>query len=251
MSPVIETEPPFATTATTEVIPRVASPSRGTASSATSDSRESLFEQFAWVYILFREKLFRDDTERFVRALWPMGAPQVGERLIELGCGPGFYSCALAARFPELSVVGIDRSDSQLTWARAKARDAALTNCHFKADNVLRLSHPHDTFDALVAARLFTVLSDREQGIAEMHRVLRSGGQCVIAEPRYAVWASLPLFAMWFIASVTGMKNGFREPSRATVLASPAFAALCATQPWASVRIWQVGRYQYALCEKR
>ncbi|MDQ6624579.1 MAG: class I SAM-dependent methyltransferase [Verrucomicrobiota bacterium] len=251
MSTVVENESAYASTATAEAITRVASPAREPASSATPDVRESLFERFAWAYILFREKLFRDDTNRFVRALWPDGAPQVGERLIELGCGPGFYSCALAARFPELSVVGIDRSESQLQWARAKARDAALPNCHFKADNVLKLSHPDDSYDAIVAARLFTVLSDRERGIAEMHRVLRSGGQCVIAEPRYAVWASLPLFAMWCIASVTGINSGFSEPSHATVLKRPAFEALFATQPWASVRIWRDGRYQYALCEKR
>jgi ubiquinone/menaquinone biosynthesis C-methylase UbiE len=251
MSPVIETDRAYASTANAEAITRVAQPAREVSTSAAPDARESLFERFAWVYILFREKLFRDDTERFVRALWPDGAPQDGERLIELGCGPGFYSCGLAARFPELSVVGIDRCASQLAWARDKARAATLPNCHFKADNVLRLSHPDDSFDALIAARLFTVLSDRERGVAEMHRVLRSGGQCVIAEPRYAVWASLPLFAMWCIASVTGMNNGFREPSRATVLSGPAFEALFATQPWASVRIWQDGRYQYALCEKR
>ncbi|MFN2477451.1 MAG: methyltransferase domain-containing protein [Chthoniobacterales bacterium] len=251
MSPAVETERDYASTATAEVISHAAPPVRGSQPVAASEGRDSLFERFAWLYILFREKLFRDDTERFVRALWPEGAPQPRERLIELGCGPGFYSCALAARFPELSVVGIDRCASQLAWARNKARDAALSNCHFKTDNVLSLSHPDNSFDALIAARLFTVLSDRERGVAEMHRVLRSGGQCVIAEPRYAVWASLPLFAMWFIASVTGMHDGFREPSRATVLSAPAFEALFAAQPWASVRIWQDGRYQYALCEKR
>jgi arsenite methyltransferase len=244
MSPVAETESAYASTATAEAVTRAATPARQNTTSAAPDGRESLFERFAWVYIFFREKLFRDDTERFVQALWPDGAPLVAEKLIELGCGPGFYSCALAARFPEISVVGIDRCESQLEWARSKARKAALPNCHFKTDNVLRLSHPDDSFDALVAARLFTVLSDRERGVAEMHRVLRSGGQCVIAEPRYAVWASLPLFAMWCIASVTGMNNGFGEPSRATVLTAPAFEALFATQPWASVRIWQDGRYQ-------
>lgn len=243
MPPVIETAP-------ADVRPANATARRSSAQ-PTADARESLFERYAWLYIFFRERLFRDDTERFVEALWPMGSPQVGARLVELGCGPGFYSCALAARFPQLAVVGIDRSANQLEWARTKAREAALGNCRFEADNVLRLSHDDDTFDALIAARLLTVLPDRERGLAEMHRVLQPGGRCVIAEPRYAIWASLPLVAMWLIAGVTGMNNGFREPSRATVLSSSAFEALFATQPWASVRIWQDGRYQYALCEKR
>ncbi|MBA3883613.1 MAG: methyltransferase domain-containing protein [Chthoniobacterales bacterium] len=216
-----------------------------------SDSGESLFERFAWVYIFFREKLFRDDTERFVQALWPKQEPPAATRLIELGCGPGFYSCAIASRFPQISVLGIDRSAKQLDCARNKARGNVLQNCRFNRDNVLKLSHGDESFDALVAARLFTVLPNQERAIAEMHRVLRPGGRCVIAEPRFAVWASLPLFAMWLIAALTGMNSGYREPSRATVLSPEAFKGLFMTQPWRRVQTWHEGRYQYALCEKR
>jgi ubiquinone/menaquinone biosynthesis C-methylase UbiE len=215
-----------------------------------ADGRESLFERFAWAYIFFREKLFRDDTERFVQALWPEGEPAAATRLIELGCGPGFYSCAIASRFPQITALGIDRSARQLDCARDKARDGALKNCRFNKDNVLNLSHPDGSFDALIAARLFTVLPDQGQAVAEMHRILRSGGRCVIAEPRYAIWASLPLFAMWLIAAITGVSSGYREPRRATVLSPEAFKALFMTQPWRRVRTWHDGRYQYALCEK-
>ncbi len=211
---------------------------------------DSLFNRFAWLYVFFREKLFRDDTQRMINALWPNGRPTSGTQLIELGCGPGFYSCGLAARFPELSVLGVDRAARQLDCAERKARRLGLANCEFETDNVLDLSHPNDSVDIVIAARLFTVLSDQKRAIAEMHRVLRSGGRCLIAEPRYAVWASLPLFAMWLVACVTGMENGCCEPRRATVLNTKVFRALFATQPWRSVRVWQDGRYQYALCEK-
>src|SRR5205085_10238613 len=81
-------------------------------------SSDSLFEHFAWLYIFCRERLFRDDTERMIGALWPNGKPAPGEKVIELGCGPGFYSCGLAERFPDISVLGVDRSPSQLSWAR-------------------------------------------------------------------------------------------------------------------------------------
>lgn len=228
-----------------------ASERKNKAAAPATDGQESLFERFAWVYILFREKCFRDDTERFLHALWPDGPPASGTRLLELGCGPGFYSCRVANRHPTISVLGIDRSARQLDWARTKAREAALQNCRFHRDNVLNLSHPDDSFDALIAARLFTVLPDPERGIAEMHRVLRPGGRCIVAEPRYALWASLPLFAMWVLARFTRVRNGYREPARATVLSPASFESLFATQPWARVQVWQDGRYQYALCEKR
>jgi arsenite methyltransferase len=215
-----------------------------------TDDRDSLFEQFAWLYVFFREKLFRDDTERFIRALWPDRRPAPGTRLTEIGCGPGFYSCALASRFPAMSVLGIDRSAEQLSCARRKAQRLDLDNCSFASANVLELSYPDGSFDALIAARLFTVLPHRGRAIAEMHRVLRPGGRCLIAEPRYAIWASLPLLAMWLIASLTRMQNGYCEPRKATVLSAETFRALFATQPWKRIDTWQDGRYQYALCEK-
>jgi arsenite methyltransferase len=213
-------------------------------------SSDSLFEHFAWLYIFCREKLFRDDTARIIKALWPGGKPKPAEKLIELGCGPGFYSCKLAERFPQINVVGIDRSPKQLAWARRKRDELALPNCRFKSDNVLELSLPDESFDVLIASRLFTVLPNRRQAVAEMHRVLSSGGRCFIAEPRWAFWASIPLFMMWLLAGLTHFKNGYREPTRARVLSLREMNRLFATQHWRRIETWRDGRYQYALCEK-
>lgn len=224
--------------------------SAGSLSDGISDPRDSLFERFAWLYIFFREKLFRDDTNRMVRALWRDGKPPAGTEMIELGCGPGFYACRFAEKFPQISVTGIDQSPSQLAWAQKKATNARLHNCDFEFDNVLSLSHSDESFDALIASRLFTVLPDRDRAVGEMYRVLRSGGRCLIAEPRYVFWASIPLFAMWLIARFTGFQNGYREPSKAKVLGGLEFSRLFATQPWRRIQTWQQGRYQYALCEK-
>jgi SAM-dependent methyltransferase len=217
---------------------------------ANESSDDSLFEHFAWLYIFCREKLFRDDTERMISALWPSGRPTLGEKVIEFGCGPGFYSCGLAERFHELSVLGVDRSPSQLSWAREKRNTIGLKNCRFQSDNVLELSRPDGSFDVLVASRLFTVLPNRRRAVAEMYRVLRPGGRCFIAEPRWAFWASIPLFTMWLLAGLTHFKNGYREPSRARVLSTREMNRLFATQPWRKIETWRDGRYQYALCEK-
>lgn len=216
----------------------------------TEPSNDSLFEHFAWLYIFCREKLFRDDTARMIRALWTAVEPAPGEKIIELGCGPGFYSCRLAERFPKISVVGVDRSPSQLDWAREKVRTLRLDNCRFESDNVMDLSYEDSSFDVLIASRLFTVLPDRRCAVAEMHRVLRPGGRCFIAEPRYVFWASIPLYTMWLLAGITHFRNGYREPSKARVLASGEMERLFATQPWRKMKTWQDGRYQYALCEK-
>jgi len=216
----------------------------------TGDESDSLFEHFGRLYIFCREHLFRDDTRRIVRALWPTGKPHRGANLIELGCGPGFYSCALAKRFRRLTVLGVDSSARQLAWAQEKAESLGLENCHFQSDNVLDLPHPEGSFDSLVASRLFTVLPDRTRAVAEMYRVLRPGGKCFVAEPRYAFWASLPLLMMWLLAGLTRFRKGYREPISAKVLSEQEFDQLFRTQPWRAMRTWSDGRYQYALCKK-
>jgi arsenite methyltransferase len=211
---------------------------------------DSLFEQVAWLYAFCRERIFRDDTERIVAALWPNRRPVPGTTLIELGCGPGFYSRKLARRFPEISTTGVDRSESQLRWARQRAGNEGLSNCLFQQVNALMIPYDSSSFDVLIASRLFTVIADTERAITEMHRVLRPGGRCFVAEPRYRFWASLPLFGMWLLASTTHSHNGYREPRKATVYSGNEFANLFASQPWNQVKIWRDGRYQYALCQK-
>lgn len=211
---------------------------------------ESLFERFAWLYIFCREKLFRDDTKRMIKVLWPDFGPAQSTALIELGCGPGFYSCCLAKSFPQITVLGVDSSEKQLKWAHEKVKTLGLYNCVFECRNVLDLACSDGNFDCLIASRLFTVLPKRDRAVAEMFRVLKPHGRCFVAEPRFAFWASLPLFAMWLLAAITGYRNGYREPKRASVMSSQEFQQLLETQPWKRVKTWREGRYQYALCEK-
>jgi len=211
---------------------------------------DSLFEHATGVYAFCREHLFRDDTKRIITALWPDERPAPGTTLIELGCGPGFYSCRLGERFREISIIGVDRSAKQVEWASARAEARHLTNCCFKRINALKLSCPDAAFNVVLASRLLTILPEQAGVIAEVYRVLKPGGRCFIAEPRYAFWASIPLLAMWLLVGLIPSGNGYREPYKATVFSAEGFANLFAAQSWKKVRTWQDGRYQYALCEK-
>jgi arsenite methyltransferase len=240
------------------MLPNVAAPDRPAAhgspfakASATSESIDSLFERVAWLYAFCRDRLFRDDTERIISALWQNQSPPSGVQVIELGCGPGFYSRKLAQRFPQIMVTGVDRSERQLCRARERASTSAVQNCAFERVNVLSLACADESFDALVASRIFTVLPEQRRAVGEMFRVLKSGGRCFVAEPRFVFWASIPLFSMWLLASVIHSGNGYREPMTATVLNVRAFESLFNHVPWKSIRVWRDGRYQYALCEKR
>lgn len=211
---------------------------------------DSLFEHATWVYAFCREHLFRDDTKRIITALWPEGCPAPGTTLIELGCGPGFYSCRLGQHFREMLITGVDRSGKQVQWASERAEALHLNNCCFKRINALKLSCSDAAFDVVLASRLLTILPEQAGVIAEMYRVLKPGGRCFVAEPRYAFWASIPLLAMWLLVGFVPSGNGYREPYKATVFSPDSFANLFLAQPWKRSTTWKDGRYQYALCEK-
>jgi arsenite methyltransferase len=221
-----------------------------TAAAEACEEADSLFEHVPWLYVFLREHIFRDDTVRIIAALWPDRQPDPGTEVVEIGCGPGFYARKLAERFPSVSIIGVDRSANQVQWAQRRAASKGLTNCKFQRVNALMLPCENARFHILIASRLFTILADPERAVAEMYRVLKPGGRCFVAEPRYAFWASIPLFAMWLLAGVTHSWNGCREPRKAKVFSAAAFQKLFAAQSWKSFATWRDGRYQYALCEK-
>ncbi len=156
-----------------------------------SGEQESLFELFHWLYAFCREHLFRDDTERIAQMLWPAAPPPATSRLLEIGCGPGFYSCGLAHRFAQLQVTGIDRAAQQLQRARTRAMEHGLANCRFEQADVLALAWPRNTFQSVIASRLFTILPQRERALAEMYRVLQPRAGVVSSRSR-ARWCARP-----------------------------------------------------------
>ncbi len=171
---------------------------------------ESLFERFHWLYAFCREHLFRDDTEQIASNLWPDAEPPLRARLLEIGCGPGFYSCRLAARFERLHVTGIDRAGEQLSRARKRATEKHLDNCRFEKADVHALAWARASFDAVVASRLFTILPElcRYQPIAPIATSRARGS------PRAATIVALPQSSVRRVAT--------RETSRLVPAHAPA-----------------------------
>jgi arsenite methyltransferase len=212
---------------------------------------ESLFERCSWLYAFCREHLFRDHTAAISHALWPGAQPGPETHLLEIACGPGFYACSLAQRYPDIHITGVDLSERLLSRAKDRADNRHLKNCHFIKANVLALSQSLEPVDAIVASRLFMVVGDRPQALREIFSALRPGGRCFIAEPTSALRAMIPLSCMRLFARMMGDRSTrFPETSRAAVLNRHEFQSLIASQPWSTVSLWQDNWYQYAVCER-
>ena len=101
-----------------------------------------------------------------------------GERVLDLGCGPGFYVAELSERVgPTGAVVGIDRSPQVLDLARGRC---AASHVSFHEADATALPVSNASFDAALSVQVFEYLEEPTVGLAELHRVLRPGGRVVL-----------------------------------------------------------------------
>ena len=216
--------------------------------SGNASSFGALFERREWLYAFFREHIFRDHTEEIRRALFPVGGPPPGLRVLELGCGPGFYTCRLASLFPQIQTIGIDQSVSLLGWARSRASQAGLDNCTFSEGDACAMHDLREQVDAVVVSRLFLIVRDREAALSEVFRILKPGGRCFVAEPTTPFKTRVPLWIMQFFAALSG-ESGSGSAS-ASIMSADDFRCLVNSQPWNHVELMQRDGYQYAVCTK-
>jgi SAM-dependent methyltransferase len=106
--------------------------------------------------------------------------PRSGERILELGCGPGYALKKLLTR-PEIEdVIGIDHSALMLEEASRLNRHAMnsrrlnLIQCDFSA-----LPLCSGSIDSVMAVNVAYFMRD-ESAVSEVRRVLRPGGRLVL-----------------------------------------------------------------------
>ena len=99
-----------------------------------------------------------------------------GLRVLDLGCGPGTISVGLAKVVEPGELHGIDMEESQIKIARAAATAGGHDNAVFRTGDVTRLSYEDDTFDVAHCHALLMHVRDTQAVLAEVKRVLKSGG---------------------------------------------------------------------------
>jgi SAM-dependent methyltransferase len=94
-----------------------------------------------------------------------------GQRVLDVGCGPGALTAELVKRLEPAAVSAVDPSEPFV--AAARARNPGVDVLQASAE---QLPFPDQTFDAALAQLVVHFMSDPVAGLAEMARVTRLDG---------------------------------------------------------------------------
>ena len=125
---------------------------------------------------LLREMTFKTRLMRQARI-------QVGQRVLDLGCGTGTLSVLVKRSHPDAEVVGLDVDPQVLAIATGKAAAAGLA-ITFERGSAFQLSYPDRSVDRVLSSLMLHHLSheQKERTLGEAHRILKPGGELHVAD---------------------------------------------------------------------
>ena len=110
-------------------------------------------------------------SQRLVGPFLDFAGIKAGDRVLDVGCGTGVITAALAER--GCMVIGLDASEPYLEGAH---RNRSHRNIVYELGDARRMPYPDASFDACVSALTIDVIPEVDHVVREMRRVTRGGG---------------------------------------------------------------------------
>lgn len=104
-----------------------------------------------------------------------------GMKILELGCGWGSLTLAMARKYPSSKITAISNSKTQREFILGKAASEGLTNLEVLTRNVADgLGLEASTFDRVVSVEMFEHMKNYGKLLAEISGVLKPGGKLFV-----------------------------------------------------------------------
>ncbi len=150
-----------------------------TETNLTTDGR--VLVKAATIYDLVQPFVTLGQEKRLNRWLATYLKATPASRILDVGCGTGLLTAAIARDYPEAKVVGIDASKSMIRVADKKRKSH---NCTYQTALAEKLPFAPETFEIVTSALFFhhVHLQLKEICLKEIYRILKPGGRIVIAD---------------------------------------------------------------------
>ena len=132
------------------------------------------------------------EVRDLVEAAVPARVERRDVRVLEVACGPGNFTCALAEA--GFSVTGLDAYAALVEAAKEKRRSRHLSNLAFRHGELTRGNTFRDeTFDQIVSIHSLYAHPAPDQLLREAYRVLKPGGHAVFVNHTRQIgrWSTL------------------------------------------------------------
>jgi SAM-dependent methyltransferase len=141
--------------------------------------------------------------------------PQEGEKVLDLGTGPGEPALTIASHVgPGGHVVGVDLSENMIAIARRVASSRSVSNVEFELCDCSQLTFDPNRFDAAVSSFGFQIFTDPDKAGREAFRVLRPRGRIAVS-----VWSTGDKVP--FLHAIIGPMLKHAEPDETGYIPTP------------------------------
>ena len=147
-----------------------------------------------------------------------------GARVLDVGCGTGSLTLALAANTHFDAVHGIDLSEPYIAHARRRTTDSRV---RFEVGDACALKFPDAFFNHVLTSLVIQFIPSPERAVREMHRVTRQGG--TVAAMTWDT-VTLPLHRIFFESAAA--VDGRAAQVRAEACARPMSTAEGLLNAW-------------------
>lgn len=127
--------------------------------------------------------------------------PNQIKNILDLGCGDGQWSLALAKKAGVKQIYGIEIIDEQIKKAKKNIKV-------IKSDLNADFPFEDNSFDLIHANQVIEHIADLDHFVKEIYRVLRKGGYAIISTENQCSWHNIMAMILgWQMFSLTNVSN--------------------------------------------
>ena len=180
-----------------------------------------LFATIATRYDLINDIQSLGAHRRWKRRVAALAGVKSGDRALDLCCGTGDISFALAAT--GATVTGLDFSDAMLAVANQRNPQSSILNPQFVQGDAQKTPFAAETFDAVTVGFGLRNLASWEAGLDEMARVAKPGGRLIVLDfgkPDNALWRGIYFAYLKLLVPILGLLVCGKPSAYAYIIAS-------------------------------